>query len=106
MKLDKDGMPVHGYLYILKCGEFDIYKVGFTGSLKLRVRDLQTSSPFKLKKIACMAGDSEDEKDLHDLLLLAGIQRMCGEWFKISDEDIKKLTDSLNIKDWDEEERK
>ncbi len=60
-------------------------KIGYTGGedVGVRLADLQTASPVPLKLLSTIPGTMEDEKDLHRRFASA---RVCGEWFKPTNE--------------------
>lgn len=66
-----------GTIYFARCG--DCIKIGYSGSSKLRLRDLQVGNPEPLELIGWMRGPQAVERSLHckfDRL------RVRGEWFQ------------------------
>jgi hypothetical protein len=68
-------------IYIIKAS-FDgshVYKIGFTrGSVKERLKQLQTASPIKLSIVKEFRGDLMEEQRIHNYLVTL---RSHGEWF-------------------------
>jgi hypothetical protein len=70
------------YFIEIKTNNESFYKVGFTKSNpRHRLRQLQTSNPFKLRLIKIFPGTLDDEKRVHTYL---NNTRGMGEWFKHS----------------------
>lgn len=69
------------YVYVI--GEVDRgpVKIGVSAEPKLRLRDHQTSYPYKLEVLAQCNGGKETEAKLHALFKK---ERLLGEWFKRS----------------------
>lgn len=81
--------PERGFVYIVRSGEY--YKIGMTrGDVEKRVATLQTGSPRRLHIVKII--ETEDpatlEKDLHGML---NNKRGRGEWFKLSEGDLRVL---------------
>lgn len=73
-----------GYVYIIKCGEQEIYKIGITRlNPQSRLAALQTGNPYPLTMLwfSPVINAERVEAVLHNLL---SHDRMMGEWFKIS----------------------
>jgi len=92
---DKDG-----FLYVLylrdSAGEY-FYKIGLAKDLKRRVKEHQTSSPFKIYiAISYYVEDMrEEEKELHNIF---DDKRILGEWFSLNKKDLEKIKErSLRI---------
>jgi hypothetical protein len=69
-----------GVVYLVHAIGTDRIKVGHTFSLKRRLQQLQTSSPFPLQLLACWPGSAETELRIHALL---SDYRKVGEWFEV-----------------------
>ena len=68
------------FIYIIGNYEKDLCKVGQSDRPYLRIKNLQTASPYKLEIIEVYKGDFADEKELHKLLNKEGLS-LHGEWF-------------------------
>jgi len=53
-------------------------KIGFTGQLDKRLRQLRAHSPYRLHVLAATPGDQDDEWDYHQRF---ASERIHGEWF-------------------------
>ena len=78
----KYGWADYSYIYIVKCGDFDYYKIGIS-KIKphLRLSQLQTSSPFLLQIIHIFKTDNSEkiEFKIHNQYSKKLIR---GEWFE------------------------
>ena len=82
-----DGKP--GYIYVIRCGEY--YKIGMTLSLERRITELTMQLPHA-PEIVCLIPTNHagmEERRLHKLF---SAQRLNGEWFSLTPEDIEKIT--------------
>lgn len=89
---DEDGGK--GYVYIVKAGISSRYKIGFTANSDIdkRISAHQTSSPEKLIRIGAFPVSSrKTEKTIHKKLCYKKVR---GEWFELSDEEVKDLLSS------------
>ena len=80
-----------GIIYIVRCNRTGLYKIGMTTStIKNRLKSLKTSNPDI--ELITHYEDVYDvvgiEKHLHDIY---ESQRVSGEWFSISEDDISKI---------------
>jgi hypothetical protein len=71
------------YVYFIRAGRTNIYKIGKSNDPKTRLASLQTANPYKLKLLHTFKADnaSAAEEELHHLLQT---KRMEGEWFRIT----------------------
>jgi len=83
-----------GYVYLLKCENKNIYKIGYSKNAPKRVRKLNTEIPFKLFITHLIRTDNmvHLEKYLHDKY---NDKRMNGEYFRLNQNDVKYIK-SLN----------
>ncbi|SFV55540.1 hypothetical protein MNB_SV-3-1137 [hydrothermal vent metagenome] len=75
-------------LYLLEAN--GNYKIGITGNLASRMKDIQTGNPY-LVKLVCtieMEDPQELEQSLHKLFK---DKRMMGEWFNLNKKDVKYI---------------
>lgn len=83
-----------GYIYIAKAGISNHYKIGFTANSDIdkRISAHQTSSPERLDKIGSFPVSSiKTEKTIHKKF---SQKKVRGEWFELSDEEVKDLLSS------------
>ena len=69
-----------GHVYFIMSEKTQAIKIGFTtGSVKVRLRALQTAHPYRLKVLATLNGNRSYEKELHQRFAQF---RLKGEWFE------------------------
>jgi hypothetical protein len=85
------------YVYIIRMGQTNMYKIGKSNNPQERLADLQTASPYKLKLLHVFQADnaSAAEETLHKKFHQS---KMEGEWFKLSNEERKILLQVINYK--------
>jgi hypothetical protein len=90
----------NGFIYLIKCGDFNLYKIGKANSSQLvlsRLNQCQTGNPFKL----ILSGYWEVsnyhliEKRLHSLF---NNKHKRGEWFELNENDLLLINDFMNKK--------
>jgi hypothetical protein len=91
MKHTVSTFPEWCWTYFVGSREHGIVKVGKTGCLKNRMRDLRNSSPVPIKLFAVVFGDHGIEPFLHEKFKAS---RKHGEWFEISG-DINDCIDDI-----------
>ena len=76
------------YLYLITCQ--NLYKIGVANDVFSRLASLQTGNPFPLSISACYEFNNAEvvERALHEKY--SG-RRMRGEWFDLSQRDIRQL---------------
>ena len=84
-----------GYVYIMKCGEFNYYKIGISkNSPEKRWSGIQSGCPFPISFVSITY--CEDyvmlERRLHEKYRS---QRLMGEWFELSDLDLIDVHNNL-----------
>lgn len=77
-------------IYIIRRGDTDVVKIGFTGSgtAAQRVCNLQVGCPERLVLEASIPGDQRLEKRIHRHVANKHIR---GEWFRLTKYDVKNL---------------
>jgi len=82
------------YIYLIQLGDTEIYKIGISNDPHRRIKQLQSKCPIPLKLIFTNFGHDYEfaEKYLHSHFRH---QRIKGEWFKLSAEDILQITVQL-----------
>ncbi len=69
------------FVYFIACQ--DMVKIGFTNSIKTRLRTLQCGLPFDLALLGFHVGDSDAERRLHRQFKHLHVR---GEWFHLTGE--------------------
>lgn len=91
------------HLYLIQSDVNGYIKIGRTDDIAVRLSQLQTGSPYRLKLIhkALYCGDYE--RDLHKMLQKHGLRlRLDGEWF--DPECLRYIPDDFLIDfDWENE---
>jgi len=76
MDIHEHGFVTSNEVYFIELGNF--VKIGFSGSPRLRLKDLQTGSPYDLKLLYTFPGGEVSEGMLHELWRSIHCR---GEWF-------------------------
>ncbi|WP_394224489.1 GIY-YIG nuclease family protein [Alteromonas gracilis] len=88
-------------LYVIRCDGTNYYKIGIANDVVSRLRNHQTGCPFKLKEIFHVESDLGDyqareivylEKFLHRCFKK---QKVRGEWFELTHEDLSDIIQFL-----------
>lgn len=78
-------------IYILRAGDSDKVKIGFTKSYKTlnkRIKNLQACSPEPLKLESKMKGSKLKERYLHHICITRHLHH---EWFSLTKEEVSRL---------------
>ena len=78
----------HGYIYLIKCGHTDYYKIGFAKDVQQRLLALQAANPVKLHLIATAKRERSEETVLHNEFSAYWHRN---EWFKFDKEKVNKV---------------
>ena len=80
----------NGYIYMIKCIGQDIVKIGRSINPHSRLQSIKVACPFDVELIftAQCSNYREVEQYLHKKL---SDKHMKGEWFKVSDKDLKDI---------------
>lgn len=83
------------FVYLLRLGDTDFYKVGVSKDVQNRIADLQTATPFELRLIGFIEQSDalRVERDIHRAL--AG-RRVRNEWFKSDHDEIVEVFQAVN----------
>ena len=73
-------------IYIIHAVGTSFYKIGISEKPTIRLNDLQTACPHELKLIACYSGYNHQEWTVHRSHRR---ERIRGEWFALSDQQVK-----------------
>lgn len=80
-----------GWIYIVRAGNQNAAKIGWSGSLPDRLRTLQCAHVHPLRLLASFPGARGDEVRLHHQFRSL---RMRGEWFRLGD-DLRRFIASV-----------
>lgn len=78
------------YVYVVQHGDENLYKIGYTEATpEQRLAALQTGNPYELKLIGAFRVRSQSyEHKLHRRFEGA---RVIGEWFRLSEKDLREI---------------
>ena len=80
-------------IYLVRAGETNLYKIGYTGGqVKNRVKGLQTSCPHKLSITKEVDGSQSKERQLHEIFI---DNRQQGEWFEFDEKTLEKVFNTM-----------
>lgn len=90
-------------LYIMKCGEEKLYKIGISKCPEKRRNQLQTGNPHLIKiMFVFKIGDKYSkikaqsiETIIHNFLKECNDKHVLNEWFKLSDNEVFKIAKCL-----------
>lgn len=90
-------MPINtkkGCVYLIQAGDMHRFKIGCAADPKRRLRELQTSSPVRLRMIGWKQCNNmmAEERKWHELF--KGVRKV-GEWFDLSHNQIWKIARRL-----------
>lgn len=93
----KQADPKAEHVYIVRCGETNLYKIGRTNNAEMRIASLQTCCPYELKMIRLYEVDDmgKCENDLHKRYE-AYHER--GEWFRLETNQINEIDQYIKEK--------
>jgi len=82
-----DNISREGFVYLIRNGESNKYKIGLSKNVFRRLNSMQTGNPDKLSLICFFpAIDAfKQEQELHNHF---SIKRSTGEWFILNDNDV------------------
>lgn len=83
-----------GYVYLIGNPIFNWYKIGKSVSPEIRIKDLGILLPFKIKVIGVWSAKNHHlmESSLHEIY---NKNRINGEWFEFTGDDIGKIFQSI-----------
>ena len=80
-------------IYLVNAKNTDLYKIGYTeGSVKVRIKALQTGCPHVLSIVEQCSGSIAHEQHLHQVF---EDNRTHGEWFEFDKETLTKVIDTM-----------
>lgn len=82
--------PLKGYVYLVRHGDSDYYKIGMTSDCQQRMRSFQTASPEELTLIHSIKTNDMVALELyfHELF---GPCRVRGEWFELDNVEVSEF---------------
>lgn len=91
-KSEKQKAP--GFVYVLKCENSNLVKIGRSKHENIRIEHLKTANPW-IKKIACVRvlEPVPEERGLHKKF---ESQRKSGEWFSLDEDQVEYILNHLN----------
>jgi predicted GIY-YIG superfamily endonuclease len=86
---------IKGHVYFLKCRNTNLYKIGYSSSVKDRIKNIKQGSPTEIDVIGYVASEDcyADEKACHELF---SKKRTKGEWFALTNDDINTIEGLLH----------
>lgn len=91
------------YLYIMRNGETNQYKIGIASCVSSRLKTLQTGCPFELKVATTWEHFDRKRIQYYETFLHRYFnkrnQRIRGEWYTLTDEDLEILSSPQNIEE-------
>jgi len=89
----KGHMPDSGYVYLVKDTIRDVCKIGFTGNVNSRMRQIKTYNAGVVL-LKSFNGRPADEIALHEMFNNSNVS---GEWFKLSESDIEEIENYFKL---------
>lgn len=83
--------PLRAQVYLVRNKRANAVKIGFSNSPRLRESVMAAEDP-DLELVAAYPGSRLDEKYLHALFKE---KRVRGEWFRLDEHDLSKITETL-----------
>lgn len=79
-----------GHVYFLKCCDTNLYKIGYSTSVKTRLKDIKNGSPTTIEIIGYVASTDcfTDKEYYHEIFKN---KRVKGEWFTLTNDDINNI---------------
>lgn len=79
-------------IYVIQCGDKDLYKIGISGCAGSRAEDMQTGCPYELNVIhSVKVNIEESERVESNLHREYHSQCVRGEWFRLDSEKLFEL---------------
>jgi hypothetical protein len=69
-------------IYLISTWDAEVVKIGFTTSIRSRLRSLRTACPTQPRAHLLLKGSVLEERELHQRF---AVDRIRGEWFRLSD---------------------
>ena len=89
-------MEENNYVYILRSGNSNNFKIGVSKNIENRIKQLQTGSPYKIFTYCYFEAPTRKEAFnceywLHKFFDLHKTALMCGEWYRLNKNELKPL---------------
>ena len=86
-------MEENNYVYILRSGKSNNFKIGVAKDIGKRIKELQTGSPYVLTLYHCFTAPTRKsafncENTLHKFFDQHKTELMCGEWYRITKKEL------------------
>lgn len=88
----ENGRRADGWVYIVGAPEVPKVKIGYSGNVPQRLRDMSANSPLELRVLAQRRGTIKDERLLHSKLKA---YRAHGEWFRLEGDVLALLNELM-----------
>ncbi len=90
---------IPSFVYLIRCGETDYYKIGVSDNPVERLANLQSANPIELHLIATCGFDSKlaairAEQDSHRNLAKYNVR---GEWFEFKPKTVSQLIHDMLV---------
>jgi len=88
------------YVYLIRLGDTDVYKIGFSKNPKNRIKYLQTANPYELVLVESYLSSRANvlEKTLHRRFGSHKVDeneyKLKGEFFKLDNDTVKKFKET------------
>lgn len=91
--------PTKGFIYIARCGQY--HKIGLTNNFERRCKELTDNTPLEITWAYLIPTD--DMRKLEAVLHKKyKDKRHKGEWFNLSEADVREIQDTLQGEVWNE----
>ena len=85
------------YVYILRSGNSNNFKIGVSKNIEKRIKQFQTGSPYKISTYCYFEAPTRQqafncEYNLHKFFDSHKTDLMWGEWYRISKKELEQLT--------------
>lgn len=89
-EFEKQDIERSGFVYLIRSGESNKYKIGISKNVPSRLATLQTANPEKMELICAFASSDarRKEAELHNAFEQRRITR---EWFELSQDDVRSI---------------
>ena len=88
------------FIYIVRCGKQNLFKIGISKNVDKRLKQLQTGNPHKLKCIFRIESleikAAKIEATIHQFFKEANKKHVLNEWFNLTDDEVVGLAKCLN----------
>lgn len=89
-------------LYIIRCGDTQLFKIGISKNCSKRIKQLQTGNPNKLKLLFEFKINNREsvkaskiESTIHTFLKEHEDKHVLNEWFKLTNDEVVNIAKCL-----------